>query len=134
MTAAEALPMLEALIGTQLGVGEWMVVSQERVAGFADAIGRSHEEVPAFLILSLIPGMTATIEVPGDSPRATVNYGLDRCRLLKPVRPGARIRARVILLGVEDGGGWLQVRRRIVLEDETGSELFEAETLTRWLW
>lgn len=134
MTLEETRRALEPLIGSELGIGEWTLVSPDRIKGFEQAIGRSHEEVPALFILSLLPGAVATVEIPVESPRASVNYGLDRCRLLSPVHPGDRIRPRVTLLAVESGANWLQLRRGIVLEDEAGAALFDAETLTRWLW
>ena len=134
MTAEEALRTLEPLIGSELGVGEWTLVSPERIKGFEQAVGRTHDEVPVLFILSLLPGAIATVKSPVESPRASVNYGLDRCRLLIPVHPGDRIRPRVSLLGVEAGANWLQLRRGVVLENEAGDALFDAETLTRWLW
>ena len=134
MTAEDAFRTLQPLIGSELGIGEWTLVSPERIKGFEQAIGLSHEAVPVLFILSLLPGAIAAVEIPVENPRASVNYGLDRCRLLRPVHPGDRIRPRVTLLGVEAGPNWLQLRRGVVLENEAGDALFEAETLTRWLW
>ena len=134
MTGDEARHRLEPLIGSELGTGDWSTLSVERVKMFGIAVTQSGEEVPAMLLLSLIPGLTATIKLPIDAPRTTLNYGLDVCRLMTPARAGDRIRARTTLLGIEDGGGWIQVKRRVVLENEAGESVLEAETLTRLVW
>ena len=39
--------------------------------------------------------------VPSDA-KAGLNYGLDKVRFMAPVRAGARVRGRVVLLGAED--------------------------------
>jgi acyl dehydratase len=134
MTAAEARHRLEPLLGSELGTGDWSLLSPDRIRMFADAVGRSGEEVPIVMLLSLIPGLVSTIKLPIDSPRTAVNYGLDACRMGKPARAGQRVRARAALTGIEEGGTWLQVKRRVILENEAGEQLLEAETLTRLLW
>jgi acyl dehydratase len=78
--------------------------------------------------------LVSTINLPIDAPRTALNYGLDACRAGKPAQAGDRIRARATLLGVEDGASWLQVKRRVILENESGEPVLEAETLTRLLW
>lgn len=134
MTAAEARNRLEPLLGTELGTGDWSLLSPDRIKMFADAVGRSGEGIPVVMLVSLIPGLVSTIKLPIDPPRTAVNYGLDGCRPGKPARPGERIRARATLLGVEEGAAWLQVKRRVILENEAGQPVLEAETLTRLLW
>jgi hypothetical protein len=134
MTAAEARNRLEPLLGTELGTGDWSVLSPDRIRMFAGAVGRSGEEVPVVMLLSMIPGLVSTINLPIDPPQTAVNYGLDACRAGKPARAGDRIRASATLLGVEDGATWLQVKRRVILENEAGEPVLEAETLTRLLW
>ena len=134
MTAGIARSQLAALIGSDLGTGDWSLLSTDRISGFERAIGQPVEEVSALLLLSLLPALTSSIMLPIESPRSMVNYGLDRCRLIQPARIGERIRARATLLGVEDGKGWLQLKRRVVVENEAGDTLLSAETLTRWIW
>jgi acyl dehydratase len=101
---------------------------------FADAVGRSGEEVPIVMLLSLIPGLVSTIKLPIDPPRIAVNYGLDACRAGKPARAEERVRARATLLAIEESGAWLQVKRRVILENEAGEQVLEADTLTRLYW
>ncbi len=134
MTAAEARGRLEPLVGIELGTGEWTLLSHDRIRMYADAVAHSDEEVPTMMLLSLIPGLTSTITLPIDPPRTTVNYGLDACRPGKPARAGERVRARMTLLAIEDGDTWLQLKRRVTLENEAGEPVLEAETLTRLYW
>ena len=134
MTSTEARDRLEPLLGTELGTGGWSLLSPDRIRMFADAVGRSDEEIPVVMLLSLIPGLTSTIQLPIDPPRTAVNYGLDACRPGKPARSGERVRARMTLLALEEGDTWLQLKRRVTLENEAGEPVLEAETLTRLYW
>lgn len=134
MTAAEARTRLEPLLGTELGTGDWSLLSRDRLRMFADAVGQSGEEVPVLMLLSLIPGLTSTIKLPIDPPRTAVNYGLDACRAGRPARSEERVRARATLLTIEEGGAWLQIKRRVILENEAGEQVLEADTLTRLYW
>ena len=134
MTAAEAGARLEPLVGTELGTGEWMLLSPDRIRMFADAVGRSGDEVPNAMLLSLIPALTSTIELPIDPPLTAVNYGLDACRPSKPARTGESVRARATLLAVEEGASWLQIKRLVILENEAGESVLVAETLSRLFW
>lgn len=133
MTAA-AFTRLEPLLGTDLGSGDWSPLSSDRIRMFAAAISQPLEEVPAMMLLALIPGLTATIKLPIDPPRTSVNYGLDACRAGKPARVGERVRARAMLLALDEGASWLQIKRRVTLENEAGEQVLEADTLTRLYW
>ncbi|NMM36662.1 MAG: MaoC family dehydratase [Glaciimonas sp.] len=128
------LAQLRPLIGTEVAVGEWLEVSQQRIKLFAEATGdqqwihtdeaRAAAESPygstiahGFLTLSLIPHLMAqTLRVHG--ARLSVNYGLNRVRFTAPVRAGKRIRARVTPLKIEDIPGGTQVTWKVVLEIE----------------
>ena len=134
MTASAARTRLEPLLGTEFGTSDWSLLSPGRVSLFADAVSPSSEEVPTMMLLSLIPGLTSGIRMPIDPPHTAVNYGLDGCRAGKRARVGERVRARATLLSIEEGGTWLQIKRRIVLENEAGERVLEADTLTRLYW
>jgi acyl dehydratase len=102
-------------VGKELGVSEWLAITQERIHQFAEATEdrqwihvdreRAKQESPygttiahGFLTLSLISFLIKqTLEV-RHAPRLTVNYGLNRVRFPAPVREGARIRGRATLL------------------------------------
>lgn len=103
--------------GEELGVSEWLAVTQERIDLFADATGDRQwihvdperaAEGPfgatvahGHLTLSLLPFLGAQVYAfAGDVAR--VNYGLNKVRFVSPVVVGSKIRNRVELLSVED--------------------------------
>ncbi len=103
--------------GEELGVSEWVAVTQERIDLFADATGdRQWIHVDperaadgpfgstvahGYLTLSMLPFLGAQVfAFAGDVAR--VNYGLNKVRFVTPVRVGSKIRNRVELLSVED--------------------------------
>src|SRR5271156_5049653 len=110
---------LKQYLGKEIGVSEWLTITQERIAQFAEATEdrqwihldreRAERESPygttiahGFLTLSLISRfMKDVIQVRGGTGM-TINYGLNRVRFPSPVRTGSRIRARVALLSVKE--------------------------------
>jgi acyl dehydratase len=127
------LDELEALAGADLGVSDWIEVTQDRVNGFADATGDHqwiHTDVEratagpfgapiahGYLTLSLfIPLFTALLEVKGVTTK--VNYGLNKVRFPAPVRVGSRIRLAARLARVEKVPGGLQITVDGTLEIE----------------
>lgn len=137
---------LQGIIGTESGVGDWTVITQDMIDQFADAthdhqwIHVDEEKAAAgpfgtriahgFLTLSLIPGIAKPVEVPG--VRMGINYGLDRVRFITPVPSGSRVRAHSKLLDVSEVVGGVQLKTEITIELE-GSEkpACVAETLSR---
>jgi len=111
---------LKEHVGKEIGVSEWMVVTQERINQFAAITEdpqwihsdreRARWESPygatvahGFLTLSLIGRlMKDVIRIGG--LRLTVNYGLNRVRFPSPVRAGSRIRGRYTLMSFQDRG------------------------------
>lgn len=127
------LDELEALAGADLGVSDWIEVTQDRINGFADATGDHqwiHTDVEratagpfgapiahGYLTLSLfIPLFTALLEVKGVTTK--VNYGLNKVRFPAPVRVGSRIRLAARLARVEKVPGGLQITVDGTLEIE----------------
>lgn len=113
---------LAAHAGQELGVGDWLLVDQERINGFADATGdhqwihvdveRAAREAPGgktiahgYLTLSLLPLLSQTVFKIRRRSRG-INYGTDKVRFISPVPAGSRIRARQTLLSATpvDGG------------------------------
>ena len=111
---------LGSLVGQEIGTSDWIVITQDRIDAFADATDdhqwihvdseRASAETPfgttiahGFLTLSLI-GALMRDAVTVDGPRMTLNYGLNRVRFVSPVPSGSRIRARVVLAGMDDMG------------------------------
>jgi len=134
-------------VGHELGVSDWMEIDQESIVRFAEATGdrqwihvdaeRARRESPyggtiahGYLTLSLLPAMRAQVGVVPDGVARTINYGLDRVRFVEPVRAGARVRARIELIGVETKAGGVLMRTMNTVEIE-GSDrpALVAETL-----
>lgn len=143
MTAADALAALQARIGEDVHLSDWLTVTQDRVEAFADATGdhqwihvdaeRARRESPfggpiahGYLTLSLqilLRGMTDPTRPIAPGVRQVVNYGLDRLRFPAPVPVGARIRGRFTLLeAAQVAPGVLQVKERYTVEIDGGEK------------
>jgi acyl dehydratase len=127
------LAELKNLSGSDLGAGDWVTVSQERIGGFADATDDHqwiHVDVEkaksgpfggpiahGYLTLSLfIPLFSELLTVEGVTTK--VNYGLNRVRFPAPVPAGSRIRlvARIAEVAEVPGGVQLTVDGTIEIE------------------
>jgi acyl dehydratase len=125
---------LQAEVGQDVGVSDWVTIEQPRIDQFAQATG-DHQWIhidPAraaagpfgatiahgFLTLSLLPLMSEQAFDIADV-RMGVNYGLNRVRFPNPVRVGSRLRGHFKLLGYEalDGGG-AQLTVEVTMEIE----------------
>lgn len=152
--AARLLDFLQPQIGTELHVGPWLVIEQDRIDAFAEVTGdrqwihidpeRAKVESPyrstvahGFLSLSLLPYLTEQNQpehfgrnYPG--MRYRVNYGLNRVRFPSPVRPGDRIRARTTLQSAERVGEGVEICYLITVEREGGEKpVCVAESVVR---
>jgi acyl dehydratase len=125
-------------VGHELAVGEWLEISQERIAQFAEATddrqwihldpSRAAAESPyggtiahGLLTLSLIvPFVERAVAV--DGVRMTVNYGFNRVRFPSAVPAGARLRPRVAVGAVESVAGGVQVTWHVTIEREGGDK------------
>jgi len=105
---------MAAHAGRELGVGDWLLVDQERINRFADATGdhqwihvdveRAARDLPGgktiahgYLTLSLLPVLSHSVFKIRQRKRG-VNYGSDKVRFMSPVPSGSRIRLRQKLL------------------------------------
>jgi acyl dehydratase len=144
MKAAE----FQDLIGTEIGVSEWMEITQDRVDAFADAtddhqwIHVDRERAASspfggtiahgFLTLSLTVALSDQVPLEVGSPLMGINYGLEKVRFPAPIPVGTRIRARVGLVSVTDVEGGIQINRQITIEVEgTEKPAMVAETVSR---
>ncbi len=125
---------LKALVGREIGVSDWFPITQERIDAFAGVtedrqwIHVDRERAAAgplrgtvahgFLLLSLFPRLMETNPLFKVRAKLIVNYGLDRVRFVRPVRPGERIRARVALREIRRKGF-----RRLLLKLDTTLEV-----------
>ena len=84
-----------------------------------------------YLTLAMVAPLSMQVGVIPKDAAAGLNYGIDKVRFLAPVPAGARVRLRVVLIGVEPKeGGQVIMKTRNTLEVE-GSEkpALIAETL-----
>ncbi|MFC6152858.1 MaoC family dehydratase [Nocardioides yefusunii] len=127
---------VEAVVGRELGPGEWTEITQQRIDTFADATD-DHQWIHVdpvraavgpygttiahgHLTSSLLPSLLRTV-YRFEGYRMSVNYGSDTIRFPAPVPVGARIRARAVVAAVETGPKGTQVLVRSTVEVE-GSE------------
>ena len=117
MRTVNGLEELKSLVGQELGVSDWHLVTQAEVNLFADAThdhqwihvdpDRCKRESPfggpiahGYYTLSLAPALLSEI-VRVVGVRMGVNYGLNKMRLPSPVSVGSRVRLRATLSGFE---------------------------------
>ena len=130
-----SLEAIRLLVGTEIGVSDWIMVGQDRITAFAEATEDRqfiHVDPAAaartpfggtiahgFLSLSLLSRMAADVMQVPDTTRMAVNYGLDRVRFIAPVRAGARVRGRFTLDAVDEKApGQLLLRHTVTVEIE----------------
>ena len=120
------------LVGQEVGVSDWVEVTQERVNQFAEATGdhqwihvdveRANREIGGpiahgYLTLSLIPMLGADILRVTGVTRG-INYGSNKVRFTGMVRVGKRVRMRQKLLSAEPKSGGLQLTNECTIEIE----------------
>ena len=131
MEAVE-LKDLAGLVGTEVGVSDWVQITQDRVNQFADATGdhqwihvdveRATREIGGpiahgYLTLSLIPFLSAGM-MPVKGVTRGLNYGSDKVRFTSMVRVGKRVRLRQQLIGAEPKAGGVQIKNLCTIEIE----------------
>jgi acyl dehydratase len=126
---------LKALMGKEIGPGEWREVRQEDIDTFADLSGdhqwihvdveRARRESPfgttvahGNLTLSMIDGFRLDL-ISSTGFTLGVNYGWNKVRFPAPVPAGSRVRAKAEIFSIDEvGGGWWQVVTRFTVELE----------------
>jgi len=124
---------LQALVGQEIGVSDWITVSQQRIHQFAEATG-DHQWIHVdperaaqgpfggpiahgFLTLSLLPVLFET-GFTVDDVRMGVNYGLNKVRFPAPVPAGSRLRGHFKLLSYDEIAGGAQLTVEVTMELE----------------
>ena len=136
MTVSLTMGELRDSQSVDLGAGEWLVVDQDRIDHFAEATD-DHQWIHVdpqraaegpfgatvahgYLTLSLLPRLFySQLEIV--DRRMGVNYGVDRLRLVAPVRSGSRIRLKAAIRSVESRGEGLLLRVAAEVEIEHGT-------------
>ena len=134
VTHIESIAALAEHAGKEVGISDWLEVTQERINQFAEATEdrqwihidseRSARESPfkttiahGFLTLSLLSVLArSALSVGG--VRMGINYGLNRVRFVSPVPAGALIRGRFTLATVEEIKGGVQSTWNVTVECE----------------
>lgn len=135
MSAAPlSIEALAAKTGQELGVSDWVEVTQEMINGFAEATG-DHQYIHVdpiraakspfggtiahgFLTLSLLSLMAASGMPHVAGAVMGVNYGLNRVRFTAPVPAGARLRARFTLAALDQGADHVAMTWNVLVEME----------------
>ena len=121
-------------VGQEIGVSDWVEVTQERINRFADATGdhqwihvdveRAKKEMPdgktiahGFLTLSLLPVLGSQIMRVSGVSRG-INYGCNKVRFTNTVQVGSRVRGRQKLIAVEQRGDAIQTTSEFTVEIE----------------
>ncbi|AHV36000.1 MaoC family dehydratase [Aeromonas dhakensis] len=136
--AATLFATLQARIGEETHVGEWLHVSQQMIDQFAAVTGdhqwihtnpeRAAAESPfkttiahGFLTLALLPQLTGSVDEANPefpTARMVVNFGLDQVRFPYPIKVDSNIRARTKLARVTPIKGGLELLKEIKVEIE----------------
>ncbi|MGY3871094.1 MaoC family dehydratase [Aeromonas crassostreae] len=136
--AALVFERLQAQLGEETHVGDWLHISQQMVNQFATVTGdhqwihtdpeRAAAESPfkstiahGFLTLALLPRLTGSVDEANPefpTARMVVNFGLDQVRFPYPIKVGSQVRARTRLIGVTPVKGGLELLKEIKVEIE----------------
>lgn len=113
MTEQLTLAKLQEYVGKEIGLSDWMEITQERINTFAKStedrqwihvnpvkakFGPFHKTIAhGFLILSLLVHLTSRIELLQHGVKMVANVGMNRVRFISPVPVGSKIRNRCVL-------------------------------------
>ena len=142
MVTVNSFDEFAAYEGKELGVSNWIELSQDRINLFADAtddhqwihvdIERTASESPfgqtiahGYLTLSMVPHMwNEIIEV--NNVERMINYGIKEMKFAQPVLSGQCIRMRVDLREILNLRGAIKTDVHFVIEiKETGKKALE---------
>jgi acyl dehydratase len=113
MSKEISLGDVRGLVGSEVGLSDWIVVDQSMIDGFADATD-DHQFIHVdpiraaqtpfggtiahgFLTLSLLATMNYNCLPKIREQTMAINYGFDTVRFVTPVKVGSRIRGRFSL-------------------------------------
>ena len=123
---------LPSKVGQEVGVSDWLEITQDRVNKFAEAtddhqwihvdVERADKEMGGtiahgFLTISLIPFLSKGLLNLQGVTRA-LNYGSDKVRFMSPVKVGKRIRMRQKLVSAEPKSGGVLTKSECTIEIE----------------
>ena len=143
---------IDTVLGTEVGVSDWVTIDQERIDKFADAtmdyqfIHVDPEKATpvfgstiahGFLSLSMVAGIPFEQEIGMvlDGTKMGLNYGLDKVRFLSPVPVNSEVRIRMKCIDVTEKNPGQYLAKIEVTMEIKGVEkpAFVAETLTMFI-
>jgi len=137
MSTTTTIDGLSGLVGTELGVSDWLEVTQKRVDTFADATD-DHQWIHidpvraaagpfgapiahGYLTLSLLVPLISGVLTVTDAS-LTVNYGLEKVRFPAPVPVGSQIRLQAVLSAADPVSAGIQATVQCTVEIEGGAK------------
>ncbi len=147
MLTLKGMDEVKAHVGQELGVSDWLPVTQEAINEFADVTGDHQwihvdveraKETPfggtiahGYSTLSLAPRFTYDMYT-FEGFAFALNYGLNRVRFPSPLPVGSKVRMRAKLASVDEIPGGAQITTELTFEREGGEKpVCVAETLVR---
>ncbi len=132
MVVINSFQEFEQYVGKEIGVSEYLKITQEQINSFADAtldhqwihidVERAKKESPfkntiahGYLTLSVLPHLWNQIaEV--NNIKQLINYGIDNLKFIEPVIVGSEIRLRVKLLSIKNLRGIAKAEMKATME------------------
>jgi acyl dehydratase len=135
----ETLLSITEFVGREIGVTDWLLMTQERIDRFAETTedrqwihidrDRAQKESPygttiahGFLTLSLLSHFMKQAIQFRSGVRVAINYGLNRVRFPAPVPAGSKIRARIALLSAKQLPDGLEANFSVAVEAENSDK------------
>ena len=143
---------IDSVIGTEVGVSDWVLIDQDRINKFADAT-MDHQFIHVdpeqatpvfgstiahgFLSLSLVAGIPFDQEIGLvlEGTKMGLNYGLDKVRFLSPVPADSEVRIRMKCIDISEKNPGQYLAKTEVTMEIKGVEkpAFVAETLSMFV-
>ena len=143
---------IDSVLGTEVGVSDWVIIDQKRIDKFADAT-MDHQFIHVdpeqatpvfgstiahgFLSLSLVAGIPFEQEIGMvlEGTKMGLNYGLDKVRFLSPVPVNSEVRIRMKCIDVtEKNPGQFLAKTEVTMEiKDIEKPAFVAETLSMFI-
>lgn len=143
---------IDKVIGTEVGVSDWVIIDQDRIDKFADAT-MDHQFIHVdpeqaspvfgstiahgFLSLSLVAGIPFDQEIGMvlEGTKMGLNYGLDKVRFLSPVAVNSEVRIHMKCIDItEKNPGQYLAKTEVTMEIKgVDKPAFVAETLSMFV-
>ena len=143
---------IDSVIGTEVGVSDWVLIDKDRINKFADAT-MDHQFIHVdpeqatpvfgstiahgFLSLSLVAGIPFDQEIGLvlEGTKMGLNYGLDKVRFLSPVPVDSEVRIRMKCIDISEKNPGQYLAKTEVTMEIKGVEkpAFVAETLSMFV-